>query len=265
MWTKCIVATYDSGGKPSLYGCHVQVSRKDYDKGEHYHRAVEKARREGYSHLNCVVFDEVDGPSWLFRSMFQAVNPERGRQRGSGTSKTFVGNELLDRLEDEIVMLDAGCDDLREPGMLEAYFVDEIVPKEWKRWPWIFLAYGPLSDEPGRVTPFSVEEGGRGLHTMFYRLYRTMAVAVLAEKGKVLGIEMGRDVQVYVEGFSDYDCTCLVVCNRRGLERPVVLALDQFKPWGFRWDTPEELGEYLYEVCRRIDRGLDAVAVVVGA
>lgn len=76
MWTKCIVATYDSEGKPSLYGCHVQVSKKDYEEGEHYPRAAEKARREGYSYSSCVVFDEADGPSGLFKSMFQTPGPE---------------------------------------------------------------------------------------------------------------------------------------------------------------------------------------------
>lgn len=47
----------------------ILCSPRDYKYGLHYERAIEAAREERYD-SPFVVFDERDGPSWLFKKLF---------------------------------------------------------------------------------------------------------------------------------------------------------------------------------------------------
>lgn len=65
MQIKCVVASTNANGSPDFYFCTVQCSEHDYDAGRHYDIARKSAREEGYEG-EMVVFDEYDGPSFLF-------------------------------------------------------------------------------------------------------------------------------------------------------------------------------------------------------
>jgi hypothetical protein len=65
MRTKCVVACTNAEGCPDFYFCTVECSGSDYDAGRHYDAARKSARDEGYEG-EMVVFDENDGPDFLF-------------------------------------------------------------------------------------------------------------------------------------------------------------------------------------------------------
>ena len=65
MLIKCVVACANASGEPDFFFCRVECSEQDYEVGEHYDIAEGFAREEGYCGL-MVVFDENDGPDWLF-------------------------------------------------------------------------------------------------------------------------------------------------------------------------------------------------------
>lgn len=62
---KCVVACWDCSGASDFYACRVTCSKADYDEGGHYEIAENAARGENYEGP-MVVFDENDGPEWLF-------------------------------------------------------------------------------------------------------------------------------------------------------------------------------------------------------
>ena len=62
---KCVVACHNASGEPDLYFVRVSCSEGEYDNGEHYERAEDAAYEKGYS-APMVVFDENDGPGFLF-------------------------------------------------------------------------------------------------------------------------------------------------------------------------------------------------------
>ena len=70
----CIVACH-SGCGPTFFRCTVTCTEEQYSDGHHYDRAKEIAADLGYD-APMVVFDENDGPTWLFesRSEFKAFN-----------------------------------------------------------------------------------------------------------------------------------------------------------------------------------------------
>src|SRR4030042_5049557 len=90
--------------------------------------------------------------------------------------------KLLDALEDMIVDMDMGGDDLRKEGMLASYSIDSI-PDVWGRWPSCYLGYG-LRDGCVRDTvPFwDDEDVNTGITRMFRRLCRSVMEVVLEEK-----------------------------------------------------------------------------------
>jgi hypothetical protein len=64
----CVVACSDSSGVPSFFRTQVQCTKDDLNNGRHYDVAKAKARESCYSG-DMVVFDENDGPQWLFDHM----------------------------------------------------------------------------------------------------------------------------------------------------------------------------------------------------
>ena len=69
MKIKCVVSCRDASGTPSFCPCTVEAETEQYANGEHYDLAKEKAEEEGYEDVG-LVYDENDGPSWLFSHFF---------------------------------------------------------------------------------------------------------------------------------------------------------------------------------------------------
>lgn len=65
MQIKCVVACNNAAGNPDFYFCTVACTDEQYDAGEHCDVAEHAAREEGYEGP-FVVYDEHDGPDWLF-------------------------------------------------------------------------------------------------------------------------------------------------------------------------------------------------------
>lgn len=65
MTIKCVIACHNAAGSPDLFFCKVNCAEKDYGNGEHYDRAQNEARNQGYEGP-MVAFDENDGPKALF-------------------------------------------------------------------------------------------------------------------------------------------------------------------------------------------------------
>lgn len=64
-----VVVACHGGDGPLLVPLTILCSPRDYKYGLHYERAIEAAREERYD-SPFVVFDERDGPSWLFKKLF---------------------------------------------------------------------------------------------------------------------------------------------------------------------------------------------------
>ena len=62
---KVVVAAISADGVPDFYAAVIKCSNYQYNNGEHYDEAREKAFEEGYE-SPMVAFDEKDGPHWLF-------------------------------------------------------------------------------------------------------------------------------------------------------------------------------------------------------
>jgi hypothetical protein len=65
MIINCVVACRNAEGVPDFYFCKVECTQDDYDVGLHYELAEEAAYADGYEG-SMVVYDENDGPDWLF-------------------------------------------------------------------------------------------------------------------------------------------------------------------------------------------------------
>ena len=65
MTIKCVVAAIGADGAAGFYPCHVTLEQDEYDVGDHYELAEDAAKDSGYSGP-AIVFDENDGPDWLF-------------------------------------------------------------------------------------------------------------------------------------------------------------------------------------------------------
>lgn len=65
MEVKCVVACHNASGESDFYFCKVKCKQVQYDVGEHYDLAEDSAREDGYEGP-MVVFDENDGPNFLF-------------------------------------------------------------------------------------------------------------------------------------------------------------------------------------------------------
>ncbi len=65
MIVKCVTAGTTARGQPGLHLCKVQCDGDQYAEGEHYVAAREQAEGDGHEG-EMVVFDEKDGPDFLF-------------------------------------------------------------------------------------------------------------------------------------------------------------------------------------------------------
>jgi hypothetical protein len=65
MEIKCVVACRNAEGASDFYFCKVKCKQEQYDVGDHYEMAEEAAYEDGYEGP-MVVFDENDGPDFLF-------------------------------------------------------------------------------------------------------------------------------------------------------------------------------------------------------
>ncbi len=64
MKIRCAVACQGGNG-PLFYFCTVKCTQDEYKNGDHYDRAEMAAVDDGWDGP-AVVFDENDGPDWLF-------------------------------------------------------------------------------------------------------------------------------------------------------------------------------------------------------
>lgn len=69
MSIKCVVACTNSAGEPDFFAVTLSCSPHQYHNGEHYDLAKEKAEAHDYEGP-FVVFDENDGPEFLFSNLF---------------------------------------------------------------------------------------------------------------------------------------------------------------------------------------------------
>jgi hypothetical protein len=65
MKLRCAVAATTADGTPGFFFLRINCSNRDYNDGGHYDYAKEEAEEHGYEG-EMVVFDENDGPEWLF-------------------------------------------------------------------------------------------------------------------------------------------------------------------------------------------------------
>ncbi len=68
---RCVVACTNASGGPGFFGCEMNVTTAQYDNGDHYDLAIVRAKDADYEGPHFVVFDENDGPEWLFERIFQ--------------------------------------------------------------------------------------------------------------------------------------------------------------------------------------------------
>ncbi len=61
----CVVACHNASGEPDFFFCRIGCMQEQYDEGEHYEAARCQAQLQGYEG-DFVVYDENDGPNWLF-------------------------------------------------------------------------------------------------------------------------------------------------------------------------------------------------------
>lgn len=66
MTIRCVVACTNASGSPDFVAIQLECTKKQYDEGTHYEWAKEWAKSEDYERP-MVVFDEHDGPAWLFQ------------------------------------------------------------------------------------------------------------------------------------------------------------------------------------------------------
>ena len=66
MQIRCVVACTNASGSPDFYPVEVTCTKDQYDNGDHYDSAIEAAQEADYEG-KMVVFDEKDGPKWLFQ------------------------------------------------------------------------------------------------------------------------------------------------------------------------------------------------------
>lgn len=73
---KCVVAATNAQGSPDFYPVVVEVTQEQYDEGEHYEIAMGLATDQGYEG-DMVVFDENDGPAFLFENLFKFLEEKK--------------------------------------------------------------------------------------------------------------------------------------------------------------------------------------------
>lgn len=69
MKIKCVVSCRDANGVPTFYPVEAEATAAEYEDGDHYERAAAAATAAGYESVG-LVYDENDGPAWLFARLF---------------------------------------------------------------------------------------------------------------------------------------------------------------------------------------------------
>lgn len=62
---KCVISSHNGQGEPEMLCCVVLCTRDERDNGEHYDAARNYASERDYE-CDGIVYDEGDGPDWLF-------------------------------------------------------------------------------------------------------------------------------------------------------------------------------------------------------
>jgi len=70
MKIRCVVSCRACDGTPDFFATTVEVDQDGYDEGEHYELAKEEAEEEGFEDVG-IVYDENDGPDFLFDNLFK--------------------------------------------------------------------------------------------------------------------------------------------------------------------------------------------------
>jgi hypothetical protein len=91
MRVNCVVACRNAAGFPDFYPCTVELTQAEYDEGDHYDRALERASETGFQQP-MLTYDENDGPRWLFARFFPPAEGEALRN----DALTKVHQLLLD-------------------------------------------------------------------------------------------------------------------------------------------------------------------------
>jgi hypothetical protein len=71
MQIKVVVSCRACDGTPDFFATTIECSQEDYDEGEHYELAADRACEAGYEEIS-ICYDENDGPPWLFGHLFSA-------------------------------------------------------------------------------------------------------------------------------------------------------------------------------------------------
>lgn len=69
MIVKCAVACHNASGAPDFFFVKIKCTEEEYQEGTHYEFARAIAKEMGYEG-EFVVFDESDGPNWLFTRFY---------------------------------------------------------------------------------------------------------------------------------------------------------------------------------------------------
>lgn len=70
MKIRCVVSCVTADGTPSFFPCEVEVTQEEYNNGSHYDMAKDMAFEADFEQCG-VVYDENDGPTFLFAHLFQ--------------------------------------------------------------------------------------------------------------------------------------------------------------------------------------------------
>lgn len=69
MKIRCVVACHNAHGSPDFFPFVADVSPVEFEEGLHYQQWQDAARDNGYE-APFTVYDEDDGPRWLFDNLF---------------------------------------------------------------------------------------------------------------------------------------------------------------------------------------------------
>lgn len=70
MKIRCVVSCVNASGEPDFCGVTVTCTEAEYTNGDHYDRARQLACAQRYE-SPAIVYDERDGPTWLFKNVFK--------------------------------------------------------------------------------------------------------------------------------------------------------------------------------------------------
>jgi hypothetical protein len=113
---RCVVACKNASGQPDFFACTVKASPEEYDNGEHYEAAQRAAEGEGYEGP-FVVYDQNDGPAWLFAHVGKA-DDELNAKREQAAERAFATHDFGEPV------VDADGWEIRKDEWTQVYYVD---------------------------------------------------------------------------------------------------------------------------------------------